>query len=152
MPYERERNCCRPKGRCCMRKGRPPHVTLRRAEAIARKRGDVIPVPGGRCDAFDLIICEEFRTVFVRVRCTLSRFTWPLEVLQQYRHDIARVCRLPLTAVVAREFWLRMPDGRWQFFLVRCDGITEIGPDGKYWPKAELPVEAGVRPEEREGE
>jgi hypothetical protein len=127
-----------------MRKGRPPHVTLRRAEAIARKRGDVIVVPGGRSDAFDLIICEEFRTVFVRVRSTLSRFTWPLEVLHQYQHDIARVHRLPLTAVVAREFWLRMPNGKWQFFLVRCDGITEIGPDGKYWPKAELPVEAGV--------
>lgn len=131
-----------------MRKGRPPHVTLEEADAIARRRGDVIPLPGGRSDAFDLIICEKFRTVFVRVRRTLSRFTWALEVLQQYQYDIARVHRLPLTAVTAREFWLRLPNGKWQFFLVRCDGLTEIGPDGRFWPKAELPVEAGVRPEE----
>lgn len=126
-----------------MKKGRPPYVTLKMAEAIARKRGDVIIVPGGRSDAFDLIICEAFRTVFVRIRGTLSRFTWPLEVLQQYQNDIARVHRLPLTNVTAREFWLRMPDRKWQFFLVRADGITEIGQDGRYWPKAELPVETG---------
>ncbi len=135
---------CRASGRCRMRKGRPPHVMLNEAEAIARKRGDVIVIPGGRSDAFDLIICEVFRTVFVRVRGTLSRFTWPLEVLQQYQYDIARVHRLPQTKVTAREFWIRMPNAKWQFFLIRADGITEIGPDGRHYPKAELPVETGV--------
>lgn len=134
-----------------MKKGRPPQIMLREASAIAQKRGDVIQVPGGRSDAFDLIICEEFRTIFVRIRGTLSRFTWPLEVLQQYQYDIARCHRLPLTNVTAREFWLRMRNGTWQFFLVRANGITEIGPDGRYWPKAELPDVVGGPPSEGGG-
>jgi hypothetical protein len=121
-----------------MRKGRPPHVTLREAEKIARCRGDVIP--GGRSDAFDLIICEKFRVVFVRVRRTLTRFSWPLEVLAQYRYDIARVHRLPLTDITAREFWLRLPNGTWQFFLVRHDSIIEIEADGNYRQRSDLPV------------
>jgi len=122
------------------RKGRPPHVTLNHAEIIARRRGQVTMIPGGRSDAFDIIIWEEFRTVFVRVRCTLSYFTWPLEVLAKFQHDIARVHRLPLTQVTAREFWIRMRDGTWQFFLIRADGISEIGPDGRYYEKAGLPM------------
>ena len=133
-----------------MKKGRPPQIMLKEAAAIAQKRGEIILVPGGRSDAFDIIICEEFRTVFVRVRGTLSQFTWPLEVLQQYPYEIARVHRLPLTNVTAREFWVRMRNGTWQFFLVRADGITEIGPDGKYWPKAELPVEVGAMTRDEE--
>jgi hypothetical protein len=123
-----------------MRKGRPPHVTLQEAEIIAWRRGSVIPVPGSRSDAFDLIICEKFRVVFVRVRRTLTRFTWPLEVLAQYQYDIARVHRLPLTDITSREFWLRLPNGRWQFFLVRHDSIIEIGADGLHRPRSELPI------------
>lgn len=123
-----------------MKKGRPPHVTLREAEEIAMRRGQVVPVPDRRSDAFDLIICEEHRTVFVRVRRTLTRFTWALEVLSQYQYDVARVHRLPLTEVTAREFWLRLPNGKWQFFLVRHDGLYEIEADGRHFPRAELPV------------
>lgn len=132
-----------------MRKGRPPLLTIREAEVIAMRRGQVVLVPGGRSDAFDIIICEEHRTVFVRVRRTLTRFTWPLEVLSQYRYDIARVHRLPLTEVTAREFWLRLPNGKWQYFLVRHDGLFEIEADGRHFPRAELPVvTAEFSPEE----
>jgi len=135
-----------------MKKGRPPRVTLKEAGEIAWKRGEVIMVPGGRSDAFDLLICEEFRTVFVRVRRTETRFTWPLEVLSQYRYDIARCHRLPLTNVTAREFWLRRPDRTWQFFLVRHDGIVEIEADGMYRPRAELAVGTAEVKREEDGE
>jgi hypothetical protein len=131
-----------------MKKGRPPRVSLGKAEEIARKRGQVILVPGGRSDAFDLIICEEHRTVFVRVRTTTTRFTWPLEVLSQYQYDVARVHRLPLTLVTAREFWLRMPNGKWQYFLVRHDGIVEIEADGRHFQRAGLPVVSAEFPPE----
>jgi hypothetical protein len=117
-----------------MRKGRPPLLTLRAAEELALKRGTVIMVPGKRSDAFDLIICEENRVIFVRVRRTLTRFACPREILHQYRYDIARCHRLPLTKVTAREFWLMLPDGMWQFFQVGQGGIIEIERNGRPIP------------------
>jgi hypothetical protein len=107
---------------------------------IAAQRGQVILLPGGRSDAFDIIICEKFRTIFVRIRRTELRFTYALEVLEKYRYDIARAHRLPLTQVTAREFWLRLKDGTWQFYLITDNGIFEIREDGTYCPQATLPV------------
>lgn len=123
------------------RRGRPPLQALAEAQAIAGRRGEIIFLPGGRSDAFDLIICEKFRTVFVRVRRTDLSFTYGLEVLEKYRYDIARVHRLPQTTVTAREFWLRRKDGAWQFWLVGSDGLYEIREDGMYFERARLPVE-----------
>ena len=129
-------------------RGRPPHQAHGEALRIAAKRGEVIFLPGGRSDAFDLIICERFRTVFVRIRRTDLYFTYAIEALEKYRYDIARAHRLPLTKVTAREFWLRFRNGTWQFFLIRHDGLFEIGADGKYYQRAELPL--GVPDEEVE--
>ena len=124
-----------------MKRGRPPLLTLREAKKIALVRGAVIVIPGKRSDAFDLIICEEHRVIFVRVRRTLTQFTWPVEVLHQYRYDIARCQRLPVTNLTASEFWLRLPDGNWQFFLIRHTGITEIEADGRDIHRGEPPGE-----------
>jgi hypothetical protein len=122
------------------RRGRPPLQALSEAAGIAAGRGEGIVVPGGRSDAFDIIICEKFRTVFVRVRRTDLHFLHAPEVLLKYRYDIARVHRLPLTQVTAREFWLRLKNGTWQFYLITDNGIFEIREDGTYWPQATLPV------------
>jgi hypothetical protein len=121
-------------------RGRPPLQALAEALVIAERRGGVIVLPGGRSDSFDLIICEKFRTVFVRIRRTDLYFMDADMVLRKYYHDIARVHRLPLTEVTAREFWLRLRNGTWEFFLIRHDGLFEIGADGRYYPRAELPV------------
>ncbi len=121
-------------------RGRPPLQALDEAAAIAAKRGQVILLPGGRSDAFDIIICEKFRTIFVRIRRTDLRFTYATEVLGKYRYDIARAHRLPLTQVTAREFWLRLKDGTWQFYLINDNGIFEIREDGMYHPQARMPV------------
>jgi hypothetical protein len=102
----------------------------------------VIPVPGGRSDSFDIIICEEFRNVFVRFRWSGAQYLSSQEVLGQYRRDITRIARMPLTKVMAWEFWLREPRGKWQFFLVTHDSIAEIRKDGNILYRAVLPVPA----------
>jgi hypothetical protein len=133
----------RKSGRAMSRgRGRPPHRMFEEGAAIAAGRGSVIPVPGGRSDAFDLIICEEFRNVFVRFRWSGAQYISSREVLGQYRRDIARIARMPLTAAMAWEFWLREPRGKWQFFLVTHDSIVEIRQDGTILYRAVLPVPA----------
>jgi hypothetical protein len=121
-------------------RGRPPHLMRDEAAAIAAGRGPVIPVPGSRSDEFDLIICEEFRNVFVRFRRSAVQFVHPLEIFSQYRRDFNRIFRMPLTRVMAWEFWLRGPRGKWQFFLITRSGVVEIQADGTRMYRAELPV------------
>jgi hypothetical protein len=123
-----------------MTRGRSPNTALAEAEVIAGRRGEVRLVPGKRGDGFDLIIFEEYRTIFVRMKRSLTTFTWPLEVLHQYQREIAHIHRVPLTVVTAREFWVRHPNGQWQFFLIRHDSIIEIRADGTYIPQAVIPA------------
>lgn len=144
----------RPGRRKNRHRGRPPFQAHDEALAIAATRGEVIFLPGGRSDAFDLIICEKYRTVFVRIRRTDLYFTYAIEAPGKFRHDIARAHRLPLTEVTAREFWLRLRNGTWQFFLIRHDGLFEVGADGTLYVRAKLPVvtEDGTGGEDPPGE
>jgi hypothetical protein len=87
-----------------MTRGRPFRAGLDEAIAIALRRGDVELAPGKRTDKYDFIIFEEFRTVFVKLKRSLTTFTYPLELLNQYQRQIAIVHRVPLTRVTAREF------------------------------------------------
>ncbi|MGB9175458.1 MAG: hypothetical protein WCB46_01815 [Methanoregula sp.] len=47
---------------------------LEEATDIAARRAKVIPVPGRRSDSFDIIICEEFRKVFVWFRWSGAQY------------------------------------------------------------------------------
>ena len=123
-----------------MTRGRRPLIALIEAEQIALKRGAVQPAPGKREVAFDLIIFEETRTVLVKVKRSVTHFTNPLEILYQYQDEIARLHQVPLTVVTAREFWIRSPRGKWQFFLIRHDSVIEIQADGTHISRAALPV------------
>lgn len=123
-----------------MTRGKSPNAALAEAEVIAGRRGEVRLVPGRRGDAFDLIIFEKHRTIFVRIKRSLTTFTWPLEVLHQYQREIAHVHRVPLTLVTVREFWVRHPNGTWQFFLIRHDSIIEIRAGGTYTPDEVIPA------------
>lgn len=123
-----------------MTRGRPFRAGLDEALEIAGRRGDFQVAPGNRGDEYDLIIFEKFRTVFVKLKRSLTYFTYPLEILRQYQREIAKVHRVPLTRVTAREFWCRSPRGKWQFFLIRHDSIVEVRADGMYIPMAELPA------------
>lgn len=135
-------------------RGRPPHQMFKDATELAEKRGDVIPVPGGRSDSFDLIISEEFRNVFVRFRVSSLSFACTMDVIRQYQRDISRMARMPHTKVMAWELWLRLPHDRWQFFLIRADSIVEIRADGNIFYRPVLPVPvadtAGEKRSERE--
>lgn len=121
-------------------KGRPPHRMLKEAIATAKKRGDLILVPGGRSRAFDLIICEKLRNVYVRLRWSGTPYLSTRDVIERYYSDIRRMGRLPLTAVMAWELWLREPQDLWQFFLLTHDSLVEIRDDGTIWYRPVLPV------------
>jgi len=123
-----------------MTRGRPPNIALDEAEIIAERRGEVRVIPGTRSDAFELILFEEYRTIFVKVKRSLTQFSWLPDILRQYQREIVHLHRMPLTSVTAREFWVRHPKGNWQFFLVRHDSVIEIQADGTYIPPAVLPV------------
>jgi len=123
-----------------MTRGPRPLKALMEAEQIALQRGAVHMIPGDRTNPFDLIIFEDHRNVFVRVKRSVTHFTNPLEVLYQYRREIGLLHRVPLTTISAREFWVRTPRGKWQFFLIRHDSVVEIQRDGTYIPRANLPV------------
>ncbi len=123
-----------------MTRGRPPNLALDEAKIIASRRGEVRVIPGTRSDAFELILFEEHRTIFVKVKRSLTQFSWVFDILRKYQREIVHLHRMPLTAVTAREFWVRHPKGNWQFFLVRHDSVIEIQADGNYIPLAILPV------------
>jgi len=78
--------------------------------------------------------------VFVRVKRSATNFIDPLEILYQYRRDIGLLHRVPLTAVTARELWVRTPRGKWQFFLIRHDSVLEVQRDGTVIPHVALPI------------
>jgi len=123
-----------------MTRGCRPLKALIEAEQIALERGAVHLTPCGRTNPFDLIIFEEHRNVFVRVKRSVSYFTDPFEILYQYRRDAGRLHRVPLTAVTARELWVRTPRGKWQFFLIRHDSVLEVQRDGTVIPHVALPI------------
>ena len=124
-------------------RGRPPGILLDEAVAIARRRGGVIRIPGGRSDDFDLIIIEEFRNVFVRCRSSATNLCHMTEILRRYDRDIARLSRMPRSKNAVCEFWLRQPRGKWLFYLVTHEGIEEIPVDGTLVYRPVQPVLAG---------
>jgi hypothetical protein len=123
-----------------MTRGCRPLKALIEAEQIALERGAVHMTPCGRTNPFDLIIFEEHQVVFVRVKRSVDHFTNPFEILHQYRRDAGRLHRIPLTAVTARELWIRTSRGKWQFFLIRHDAVLEVQRDGTIIPYVALPI------------
>ena len=114
--------------------------TLELAEEIALRCGAVYRCNAGRYDAFEIIIYEEWRNVFVKVRRSRSYIVHPFDILLEYRTDLIRLNRIPLTNITAREFWVRLPHGRWQFFLLTHDSVVEIQANGLHIPRMVLPV------------
>ncbi|MDP2796322.1 MAG: hypothetical protein Q8N94_02270 [Methanoregula sp.] len=123
-----------------MTHGRRPLNAINEAVEIAGRRGSVEQVSGKRGIAFDFIIIEPDRVVFVKVKRSQSSFTYALEILIKYQREIASLHQVALTNVTAREFWVRSPNGTWQFFLIRHDSVLEIRADGMYIPRESIPV------------
>ena len=123
-----------------MTRGRRPVNAIEEVLEIAGRRGSVEQVTGKHGAAFDFIIIEPYRNVFVKVKRSQTSFTYPLEILHRYQREIACLHRVALTSITGREFWVRSPKGTWQFFLVRHDSVLEIHADGMYIPRESLPV------------
>ena len=123
-----------------MTRGRRPRKAIDEAKDIARQRGDVEELISKRTGAFDFIINEPDRVVYVKVKRSQTSFTYVMEVLYRYQRELAGLHRVALTSVTAREFWVRSPGGTWQFFLVRHDSILEVRADGMYIPRESVPV------------
>ncbi|MDO9326549.1 MAG: hypothetical protein Q7T80_16485 [Methanoregula sp.] len=123
-----------------MTKGRRPLNALNEALEIAGRRGSVEEVAGKRGRRFDFIICEPDRDVFVKVIRSQTSFTFVLECLHRYQREIASLHQVALTRVTAREFWVRSPNGTWQFFLILHDSILEIRANGMYIPRESIPA------------
>ena len=100
-----------------MTRGTPAVRALDEAVEIANRRGNVENVTGRRGRAFDFIIIENFRVVFVKVKRSQTSFTYPLEALSKYEREIASLHRVALTRVTAREFWTRSRPGSGSSFL-----------------------------------
>jgi hypothetical protein len=123
-----------------MSRGRRPLNAIDEAVEIGGRRGSVEEVSGRRSCAFDFVIIEQSRVVFVKVKRSRTSFTYPLEILCQYQRELASLHRVALIQGTAREFWVRSPAGKWQFFLVRHDSVIEIRADGMYIPHESQPV------------
>ncbi|MEN6395594.1 MAG: hypothetical protein ABFC78_03830 [Methanoregula sp.] len=123
-----------------MTKGRRPKNACDEAVEIAERRGSVERVSAKRYNAFDFIINEPDRVVYVKVKRSQTSFTYEYELLHKYQRELASLHRVALTRVTAREFWVRSPKGDWQFFLVRHDSVVEVRADGIYIPREVLPV------------
>ncbi|MGA2914243.1 MAG: hypothetical protein ABSE07_12115 [Methanoregula sp.] len=123
-----------------MTRGRRPVNAIDEAVEIAGRRGSVELVTGKRGRAFDFIIIEPDRNVFVKVKRSQTSLTYALEILHRYQREIASLHRVALTNVTAREFWVRSQNGTWQFFLIRHDSVLEIRADGMHIPCESLPA------------
>ncbi|MFA4876741.1 MAG: hypothetical protein WC586_04965 [Methanoregula sp.] len=123
-----------------MTRGRRPRRAIDDAVDMAGRRGDVELSAAKRNSAFDFIINEPDRVVYVKVKRSQSAFTYVPGILHQYQRELASLHRVALTRVTAREFWVRSPAGDWQFFLVRHDSVVEVRADGMYIPKESLPI------------
>jgi len=123
-----------------MTRGRRPRNAIDEAVEIAGRRGSVEEVSDKQNRVFDFIIFEPYQNVFVKVKRSQTSFTYALEILHHYQRDIASLHHVALTSVTAREFWVRSPNGTWQFFLIRHDSVMEIRADGMYIPRESLPV------------
>jgi hypothetical protein len=126
-----------------MTRGRRPKNALDEAVGIAERRGSVERIAAKRYSAFDFIINEPDRVVYVKVKRSQTSFTYEFEILCKYQRELASLNRVALTLVTAREFWVRAPNGDWQFFLVRHDSVREVRADGKVIPREVVPVRTG---------
>ncbi|MGD0079083.1 MAG: hypothetical protein ABSB80_00365 [Methanoregula sp.] len=112
-----------------MTRGRPPDQALREAKAIARRQGKLCENSRGRGLLYDFAIHLAFLTIYVQVRRMKTVASTAEDILSACARDIARIRRVPATAVLIRELWVRSPTGTWRYFLVLDDLLVEIPPE-----------------------
>ncbi len=109
-----------------MARGRPPDQALKEAKAIARRQGKLCENTKGRGLLYDFAIHLAFLTIYVQVRRMKTVAGSAEDILSACASDIARIRRVPATAVLIRELWVRSATGAWRYFLVLDDLLIEI--------------------------
>ncbi|MDD4138124.1 MAG: hypothetical protein PHT99_09580 [Methanoregula sp.] len=123
-----------------MTRGRHPDQALKEAKAIAMRQGKLCENTKGRELLYDFAIHLVFLAISISVRRTRIVYSTAEDLLSSCARDIARLRRIPATAVIIRELWIGSPVGTWQYFLVLDDLLIEI-------PAEALPEHmAGSRP------
>lgn len=113
-----------------MNPGPEPREAIREAITNAIVRGTGLDRDLLLEARFQFILFCTGLTVFVLVKRTRVRITSPEDCAAEYRRDILRLRRVPLTGVVARELWFLNPWGTWQYFRILDDRVIEIRADG----------------------
>jgi hypothetical protein len=113
-----------------MSRGPLPKKAIDLAQAAGAARGIVRDVDEVRESRHDFVVFGQGCTVFVRVKRIQAHVADPQEIAKRFGEDILQLKRVPQTPVVSREIWVLSPWGRWQFFRITDDGITEICRDG----------------------
>jgi len=122
-----------------MTRGRPPYLSIKEAKTIALRQGKLCENTKGRGLLYDFAIHLALTIIYVRVKRIKREARTIEEILDACGTDIARIRRVPATAGLVRELWVRCPDGSWRFFIVLEDRVVEIPPES-------LPGNAGTRP------
>ena len=130
-----------------MKPGPRPHQAIQEAVGIATRMGPVCVNGRQRGLMYDLTIALGTCTFFVMFRRCRYRIDDIEQVLKDYGKDLARLRRVPATAVAARMFWVRWPDGSWRYYLVLDDAIAGIplgavpppGEPGSIFPGRDVP-------------
>ena len=113
-----------------MTRGPQPLLALREAHAIGSKRGTVMDPSSTRDPRADLTIFCPHAVFFVTIKRTRSHIRDIQDITAHYRREIAQLRRIPRTAVVCCELWVRSQRGSWLFYRVDPDAIIEIRSDG----------------------
>jgi len=113
-----------------MTRGPQPLLALQEAHAIGSKRGTVMDPSSTRDPRADLTIFCPHAIFFVTIKRTRSHIRDIQDITAHYRREIAQLRRIPRTAVVYCELWVRSQRGSWLFYRVNPDAIVEIRSDG----------------------
>ncbi|MDD1693372.1 MAG: hypothetical protein LUQ71_01480 [Methanoregula sp.] len=112
-----------------MTRGRPPGQALREAKTIAKRQGKLCENTQGRGILYDFAIHLALALIYVRIKRIRREARTIEDIIDACASDIARLRRIPPTAGLIRELWVRTPKGTWRFFALLDDRITEIPPE-----------------------
>jgi hypothetical protein len=112
-----------------MTRGRPPGQALKEAKIIARRQGKLCENTEGRGLLYDFAIHLGLALIYIRVKRTRREARTLEEFADACASDLARLRRIPPTAGLVRELWVRTPRGKWRYFVVLDDRISEIPPE-----------------------
>lgn len=113
-----------------MTRGPVPVVAIRQAVRQGAERGTILDRDQIRQCRADLILFCTRITIFIRIRRSPWRILTPDDGCAIFKAEIHELRQVPLTSVTARELWLLLPWGAWQYFRILDDRVIEIRRDG----------------------